>query len=489
MQKLSVFLTFVASCIASMLNTAASDERRSERVFIGPNGEIYSAEMFDRIPTHPILLPYDSRFPDMVAASPTHAGIIFHEIPLRTPLRSFVDDPKAFERSIGGELPGPLGKEQTELRNRFVRQLSNDRPFDRQKALFLAIGNNCISCVSLIAASGASLNDKLPMADEFTPLATAFSLDNDRMFQKLIDLGARIDTKSGKNMSLLYLAAGMGKLAKMNEFIGLGLDPHEARTDGITPFYFAAENGHLDILKRLTQLGVHPNQPNNSGTRPIHMAAQNNHTQIIRYLVQDLHIPVDEVGHEGNTPLHMAALNGRIGATVCLLNLGAQVNCQNRVGKHPLALAVQHARKKEADGGSQIRFLIEQGSDVSLTDDHDQTVFHNAAVSCNPVIVDALLHKKDDRQINKALKQVSSLSTWPLFLAAYIDNSDIFIKLLNAEPEALKIKTKNSQGSGPAYFTIFTALDKAKKNKSKMLDACAPHFAKEPTLFAELRKL
>ena len=145
----------------------------------------------------------------------------------------------------------------------------------------------------------------------------------------------------------------------------------------------------VEIAKTLKQAGADINCDTPlDGYRPIHLSATQNLTPLIRFLVStgiDVNertsdrneiciegdiLPPPHGGHNW-TPLMVAAGEGFVESIKCLLELNADQQCRNSVGRTALHIAAGGFWHERQDIYRQIVcLLLDHGADVNATDKH-----------------------------------------------------------------------------------------------------------------------
>ena len=98
-------------------------------------------------------------------------------------------------------------------------------------------------------------------------------------------------------------------------------------------------------------------------------AAQQNRPDIIRTMINEMGCPPGYANQVGQTCLHIASLWGHREAVETLLELGAPVNAQNRMGgSTPLHMAVSSSKEPFSNRIDCARMLIAAGADPELAD-------------------------------------------------------------------------------------------------------------------------
>ena len=141
-----------------------------------------------------------------------------------------------------------------------------------------------------------------------------------------------------EGVPLLHQAAKTPNFARLDFFLGLGLDPLQRGPGGNTLLHVAARSGLDDrVLQLLRAKGLRLTDTNAAGQLPLHVA----NLKAIDTLVR-AGADVDAVDGLGRTALHQAAADRRVDVVNELLRLGASVFKTDRKGTtplHPAALA------------------------------------------------------------------------------------------------------------------------------------------------------
>jgi ankyrin len=82
--------------------------------------------------------------------------------------------------------------------------------------------------------------------------------------------------------------------------------------DHYTPFLLAAYLGHVNVLKLLIQWKCDTSARNKENNGAMALACMNGHFEAVRFLVDDLHLAVNDKHQAGLTPLHFSALGGHL---------------------------------------------------------------------------------------------------------------------------------------------------------------------------------
>ena len=308
----------------------------------------------------------------------------------------------------------------------------------------------------------------------------------------------------------------------LNEDINLNVTDQEGRT----PLHIAVETGNKELTVTLLKNGADPNIQDIYGLTPLHIAVINRNADICKILVDykadvlietemgesplTLAFPrdvsliqvminrdnVNTVSVNSETILHLAVKKGYYDFCVYLLDIGADVQAEDKDGNRPIDIAMQfsddeyyvkiaallieynsYAPKNpdldyfyqiilsgnpslrfdygktglhfaaERDHSGIINYLLKSENlyiDVNSQDNTGNTPLHIAAWQGNFAITKLLLNKGAD--INKT----NSFGNTPLHEALKVkDNDDIVEYLVNCDAD---VNAKNSYGNTPLHI-------------------------------------
>ncbi len=177
----------------------------------------------------------------------------------------------------------------------------------------------------------------------------------------LVALGARIDHPELPALDLLRQTWERddldGRLAAA-ALIANGADPLQRDTGHYTLLHRAAETGNMPLLRGWRHAGLAMDLQFGPHDRTaLHLAAGQGHHEVLRFLVTECGVDVNARTLDGSTALHEAAWHAHAEATKVLLDLQANLHCEDRTGHTPLMIAV--VRRSE----SLRALLIRHGAD------------------------------------------------------------------------------------------------------------------------------
>jgi len=100
---------------------------------------------------------------------------------------------------------------------------------------------------------------------------------------------------------------------------------------------------------------------------------------------------VNVLDEDNLTPLHIAARNGRVGVVRVLLEHGANIGAEDKIGITPLhAAVVGRSGVRQNERAEVVSALLEHGANVGAKDNMDRTPFQIALSVGNGKIVKLL---------------------------------------------------------------------------------------------------
>jgi len=155
---------------------------------------------------------------------------------------------------------------------------------------------------------------------------------------------------------------------------------------------------------------------------------------IVRNWLHEWSTTVDSFG---NTPLHMAALNNNIEVTRILLNVDANINCQNKINNTPLHNAVWN------DSTEVVHILIGSGADLNIQGNNGRTPLYIAAFNNNIKISRMLIDAKAKLDIQNNNGETA------LYAAVFGNYIEIAQLLIDAKAN---LNIENKEGETPLYL-------------------------------------
>ena len=177
----------------------------------------------------------------------------------------------------------------------------------------------------------------------------------------------------------------------------------------------------LEAIRLLHEHGADLETPNSvSGAHPLHLAAQIGMPPVVNLLV-DLGADLEARDDLGRTPLIQAAIVGNSAATEILLSAGANADAaETRRGTTALHLAAFGDRRDVVD------VLIAYGADIDAVDENGETALFWAIGNGHAEVITRLINAgADPAHRNHA-------GTGPLGAAAYSLKRDEIVRLLKS---------------------------------------------------------
>lgn len=279
-------------------------------------------------------------------------------------------------------------KGAVDLLQQDLLKMQNDNPESSMKDLLIGFQSEGKTLLHVAASSGhpsilecvlekgeiRSKDDRqwINIQDDrgFTPLMNATISESLESMQRLLDLGADVDSRNKEGASALHFAAADGNVARLQLLCDNGAHVSFLSASG-SPLHWAAARGHAPAIRFLLSRGADVNQTNNEGIPVLLAAAASGGWAAVQALVENgadvgtivsghlttLHICAEGGGNEavasivntetgrrccsvatipgGDLPIHMAAMSGNASTVLIilshtprdLLQLPSEVSC------------------------------------------------------------------------------------------------------------------------------------------------------------------
>lgn len=148
------------------------------------------------------------------------------------------------------------------------------------------------------------------------------------------------------NLNLLAMvAAENGKIERLREFIGRGLDVNASKDHGFyTPLHYALRHSRIDCMNYLYEQGcdIHYQPELCCYYSPLHEAVLHNQLLAAQWLIEKEHA-IDPLDKNNNTPLMLCLLqdNPCIEIAEWLIENGASIVSRNNKGDTAYSIAEQ----------------------------------------------------------------------------------------------------------------------------------------------------
>jgi ankyrin repeat protein len=143
----------------------------------------------------------------------------------------------------------------------------------------------------------------------------------------------------------LYVACGMGDLAKVKELVAAGADTEKTTGAGYSAVHIAVQQGFIGVAKYLHEQGSSIERQTQDGRTPLYMAACSNQKEVVKYLIE-AGVDFDKPNSNGDSPFLIAAKKGYLPIVKLLGDAGADMNQACKDGCSPLYVACQEHHLK-----------------------------------------------------------------------------------------------------------------------------------------------
>ncbi|MFZ3017269.1 MAG: ankyrin repeat domain-containing protein [Gallionella sp.] len=163
-----------------------------------------------------------------------------------------------------------------------------------------------------------------------------------------------------------------------------GANPDAIDTQGRTPLFYAVDRNDVELVKVLLESGADACKRDRFGQTPLHWSTHilNTFTNdgVCLNLLLNVVDTVNVIDNEGQTPLHCASRRGNPAQVQALIQAGADVNLQNRIGNTPAHELVQNLFPDfvscvDSDEFKTLLLLIRAGADLDKEDRFGKTVY------------------------------------------------------------------------------------------------------------------
>ena len=291
--------------------------------------------------------------------------------------------------------------------------------FKQQSALRRACRSGDVASVSALLQAGAQPNDTRPYVQ---PLTAAAEGGNVEVLELLVAAGAEIAWSRPDGWTALTFADAGEHRSFAERLVGLGAPESTQLAHGYTELHRAARRGAAaDELLRLGRQDL--DRKDATGDTPLMLSIRFHHSATAAALVA-AGADVNAVSN-GYSVLATAAYADSVGGqkpvfVAMVLEAGAS---PNPPGYSPL----QSSINQEGVSSSVMSQLVEAGTDVHATSDHDgETVLHRIASIAGAHHVVLALELGADIEARDALGRT------PLLAAAHAENAPTFAALVES---------------------------------------------------------
>ncbi|MCK4292302.1 MAG: ankyrin repeat domain-containing protein, partial [Planctomycetes bacterium] len=318
--------------------------------------------------------------------------------------------------------------------------------------------------VRLLVSKGADVN--LTTDEGWTSLHYPIVWGDIDTVKLLVDKGAKFDVKDkegwtalhraaldgrrdmvelfigkGADTSSFHMAAFMGDLSRVKEFVEKGTEVDTKDEAGWTALFWAASAGREGVAEFLIDNNADISANDGSGQSLLHQAAQAHtdaHKLVELLIAKDADL--NAKNNSGDTPLHLACYSGNKEVAGLLIGKGADINAKNRDGRTPLHCAASANRRglaellvsKGADVNAEntisftrytplhlaamadadiVEFLIDKGADINASSgSFGRTPFHQAVITGKTHNVELLIDKGADINASDRVPGIAPLA-------------------------------------------------------------------------------
>jgi ankyrin repeat protein len=188
------------------------------------------------------------------------------------------------------------------------------------------------------------------------PLHLAASTGNNAMVRSLLNVpGIRLDLTDGQGRTPLGISTYWGMRSTSLCFLEHSKAFPTPEQGQLSPLCFAAKHGDLDLCLQLLEVCKYERlhlHVDTSGKGILHLAASNNWSDVLQECLKkgDAHLNINQIDHSGGTALHSAARLGNTESCRVLVEHGANLQLQDRLGRT--------AAQAVADAGFRDTFMV-----------------------------------------------------------------------------------------------------------------------------------
>ncbi|OQR83661.1 ankyrin [Achlya hypogyna] len=160
------------------------------------------------------------------------------------------------------------------------------------------------------------------------------------MIEFLLSQRANVDAQDYDGVSPLMLSAENGDVTGMRMLLDRGARPSVVDNRGYSALHHACAKHQVAAVSVLLETGADLNSPSYDGMFPLHILALLGFTDVATLLTQS-HVDVRDA--DGRTPLHLAVVSGHAAFAAFLLEVGADADGRDTLGRAALHYATEAA--------------------------------------------------------------------------------------------------------------------------------------------------
>jgi len=245
--------------------------------------------------------------------------------------------------------------------------------------LYYAVWNEDKDMVRLLVTKGADVN--FTPEKDYPPLHYAVWMEDIDIVKLFVANGVKFDVKDNDGWTAFRYAASQGNRELVEFFVSKGAD--------VSSFHMAACVGDLARVKNFVEHGTDVDTKDELGWTALYWAVCTGQKEVAEFLIargSNIHTKTND----GTTILHQAAQAGARELAELLISKGADVNTKAKNGNTPLHSAVSAGHREV------VELLITKGANVDAKDRNDRTLLHSAALRGDRDVVEILLFKGAD---------------------------------------------------------------------------------------------
>lgn len=234
---------------------------------------------------------------------------------------------------------------------------SNNKSSTSWQALRDAFEHHVQRLFNIVLSKGVRLNSRTK--DGWLPLTHTVSGGNVKWSERLLTRNpdpADINVRDPQDRTPLWLAFNYERNDVVRLLLKHGADVNESNSDQWTPLIEATKRKAKDLVWLLVEAGANINAKDKNGMSALHYAIQNQQKDVVWLLVNRTTESPD------SSLLHSSLEHGDLSVAWLLCEHGVDINAVDSSGMPALHKAC--LRKNLP----QVRFLLEQGADISIVD-------------------------------------------------------------------------------------------------------------------------